>query len=129
MAEALREAYAELFVIKDPPTDKDKALIEGKFKSAHNVADRPAELMSRTFLALAKIADFSQSPKVTEPIREIEQKVQNDKDGERQKIEVIKENLLVPPSLHYNIQIHLPSTKDVEVYSAIFKSLKEHLLA
>jgi hypothetical protein len=29
--------------------------------------------------------------------------------------------------LHYNIQIHLPATKDTEVYDAIFKSLKEHL--
>ena len=32
------------------------------------------------------------------------------------------------PGLHYNIQIHLPATKDVEVYNAIFKSLREHLL-
>ena len=32
------------------------------------------------------------------------------------------------PTLHYNIQIHLPATKDVEVFNAIFKSLKEHLL-
>jgi hypothetical protein len=32
------------------------------------------------------------------------------------------------PALHYNIQIHLPSTKDVEVFNAIFKSLREHLL-
>ena len=31
-------------------------------------------------------------------------------------------------SLHYNIQIHLPATKDIEVYNAIFRSLKEHLL-
>ena len=30
--------------------------------------------------------------------------------------------------LHYNIQVHLPATKDVEVYNAIFKSLKNHLL-
>jgi hypothetical protein len=30
--------------------------------------------------------------------------------------------------LNYNIQIHLPPTKDVEVYNAIFKSLREHLL-
>lgn len=29
--------------------------------------------------------------------------------------------------LHYNIPIHLPATKDVEVYNAIFKSLREHL--
>lgn len=130
LAEALRDAYAELFVIKDPPTDKDKALIEGKFKSAHNVGDRPAELMSKTFLAMAKIADFSQSSKSTEPIRvEIEQEVPEVKNEERDKREDIKENLLIPPALHYNIQIHLPSTKDVEVYNAIFKSLKDHLLA
>jgi hypothetical protein len=31
-------------------------------------------------------------------------------------------------SLHYNIQIHLPATKDIEVLNAIFKSLKEHLI-
>ena len=30
--------------------------------------------------------------------------------------------------LRYNIEVHLPATKDVEVYNAIFKSLKEHLL-
>ena len=30
--------------------------------------------------------------------------------------------------LRYNVEIHLPATKDVEVYNAIFKSLKEHLL-
>ncbi len=29
--------------------------------------------------------------------------------------------------LHYNIQIHLPATKDVEVYNAIFKALREHV--
>jgi hypothetical protein len=32
------------------------------------------------------------------------------------------------PTLHYNIQIHLPATKDVEVFNSIFKSLREHLL-
>ena len=35
---------------------------------------------------------------------------------------------IAAPGLHYNIQIHLPATKDVEVYNAIFKSLKEHLI-
>jgi hypothetical protein len=35
---------------------------------------------------------------------------------------------VVSPGLHYNIQIHLPATKDIEVYNAIFKSVKEHLI-
>lgn len=51
MAEALREVYADLFVIKANPTEVDSALIEGKFKSAHNAKDRPAELMTKTFFA------------------------------------------------------------------------------
>jgi hypothetical protein len=31
-------------------------------------------------------------------------------------------------NLRYNIEVHLPATKDIEVYNAIFKSLKEHLI-
>jgi len=30
--------------------------------------------------------------------------------------------------LRHNIEVHLPATKDIEVYSAIFKALREHLL-
>jgi hypothetical protein len=34
---------------------------------------------------------------------------------------------LQQPQLHYNIQIHLPESRDQAVYDAIFKSLKKHL--
>lgn len=30
--------------------------------------------------------------------------------------------------LKYDIAIHLPATKDIEVYNAIFKSLRDHLV-
>ena len=30
--------------------------------------------------------------------------------------------------LRYNVEVHLRATKDVEVFNAIFKALKEHLL-
>ena len=30
--------------------------------------------------------------------------------------------------LRHNIEVHLPATKDIEVYNAIFKALKENLL-
>lgn len=126
MADALREAYSELFVINDPPTEKDRDLIEGKFKSAHNASDRTAELMARTFLALAKIADFTKQrgrPSAPEPELAVEKASPASPPGDTQVIP-----LLASPSLHYNIQIHLPATKDLEVYNAIFKSLKEHLL-
>ena len=34
----------------------------------------------------------------------------------------------ITTEMHYNIQIHLPETRDVSVYDAIFESLKKHLL-
>ncbi|WP_209088129.1 DUF5343 domain-containing protein [Agrobacterium tumefaciens] len=123
MAEALREAYSDIFLIKEIPSNSDKSSILGKFKSYHNTNDNVAGLMTKTFLALCELADF--------------------KGGNVTKNEVSSEpsaNVLdrmvaptghvshrPPPGLHYNIQIHLPATKDVEVYNAIFKSLREHL--
>lgn len=128
LGEALREAYSELFVIKDPPTDKDRPLLEGKFKSAHNAGDRTAELMARTFLALLKIADVSGRKEApVEPVSHNEPETPGPTNG----VSIGAHFPVQPaagPSLHYNIQIHLPATKDLEVYNAIFKSLKEHLL-
>lgn len=124
MAESLREAYSDVFVLSEFPSDKDKDLIQGKFKSTHNVSDRVAELMTKTFFALLDIADLSKKRKPSE-------KVVSPSDNTPEKPEIqtiISEKTIVPPGLHYNIQIHLPATKDVEVYNAIFKSLKEHLL-
>ena len=58
MAEALTEAYAGIFTINANPTQPDRPLIEGKFKSTHNVTDRMAQLQAMTFFALLKLADL-----------------------------------------------------------------------
>jgi len=122
MGEALRDAYADLFVIKANPTDADRALIEGKFKSAHNVTDRVAKLMAATFYSLLALADLEPAATATEAKSEPPVPVHTaEVPG--------KPPVRLAPTLHYNIQIHLPATKDVEVFNAIFKSLKEHLLA
>src|SRR5690349_11426723 len=44
MAQALREAYGDLFLIKERPTASDRNAIEGKFKSFHNASDNVAGL-------------------------------------------------------------------------------------
>jgi len=127
MGDALRDAYADIFVLKAKPTDADKPLIQGKFKSAHNVSDNLARLMTATFYSLLVIADLSAqsgaSGKQVEKEKS-EQDQSQDRDKDKDKKEVTRSH----PSLHYNIQIHLPATKDIEVFNAIFKSLKEHLL-
>lgn len=125
MAEAIREAYGDLFTIKSKPTTSDRPLIEGKFKSTHNASPTTAKLMGSTFYSLLELADLSAN---------LEQKSEPKVLVAESSAPVIKEETPSPaknssrPSLHYNIQIHLPATKDIEVFNAIFKSLKEHLL-
>ncbi|HEU4507340.1 MAG TPA: DUF5343 domain-containing protein [Pyrinomonadaceae bacterium] len=122
MGQAVREAYGDIFLIKENPTSADRAAIEGKFKSFHNASDNVAGLMAKTFLGLLALADLSNAttPEQPKPL-EKDQPERNEK---------IPSDFAVPSELglHYNIQIHLPATKDVEVYNAIFKSLREHLL-
>lgn len=121
---ALKDAYSDLFVIKANPTERDRDLIQGKFKSTHNASDRVAELMAKTFFGLLKHADIDHAPsKPKAATAEEETPALAPAAPTPQPTVHVK-----APGLHYNIQIHLPATKDVEVYNAIFKSLKEHLL-
>lgn len=118
MAQALREAYGDIFLIKELPSSADRAAIEGKFKSFHNVSENVAMLMAKTFLSLLPLADLTAKQSIVP--------VEAASPGESPKSEKIIPDAMVS-GLHYNIQIHLPATKDVEVYNSIFKSLREHL--
>jgi hypothetical protein len=62
MADAIREAYGDLFAIKARSTPGDRELIEGKFKSVHNASPHTAKLMGNTFFALLDLADLSSIP-------------------------------------------------------------------
>jgi hypothetical protein len=124
MAEALREAYSDLFTIKAEPTEADRSLIEGKFKSVHNTGERPAKLMTSTFLSLLPLADLKAAPSP----RAMDPKIEIKSENEARSHADERRSAPHRSTLHYNIQIHLPSTKDVEVFNAIFKSLREHLL-
>ena len=120
LGEALKDAYGDLFHIKEKLSDADRAAIEGKFKSTHNVSDRVAQLQAGTFLTLLKHAELAESPQRVEP------KVPENRTDSATTDRVRVEHAHLG-GLHYNIQIHLPATKDIEVFNAIFKSLKEHL--
>jgi len=124
MAQALRDAYSDLFLIKEHPTKADKDAIEGKFKSYHNVSDNVANYMAKTFFALLDLSDMTAETASESPRPPIA--------GDIRQPDVIEmpgpaSRIPAPSGLYYNIQIHLPPTKDVEVYNAIFKSIKEHL--
>lgn len=122
MAQALRDAYSDIFLIKEHPTAADKKAVEGKFKSFHNASDNVAGIMAKTFFALLALADLT--AKTSKVLVETETDAGTSNGGS---FNAETGKLPGRPGLHYNIQIHLPATKDVEVYNAIFKSLREHL--
>lgn len=134
LAEAVREAYGDIFVIKAKPTNSDLQMIAGKFKSTYNLSDTAADRAARTFLALLNLSDHDtlygtpNPPEVTSP----SSNAPPPPPQPEPQSETVKAS--IPSSgthdvgLHYNIQIHLPATKDIEVYNAIFKSLREHII-
>jgi hypothetical protein len=106
-------------------------LIEGKFRSAHNASPNTAKLMASTFYALLEMADLS----LATPPKTEDDKPEKEPEREREVPLPRKSDPAADaspshhrPTFHYNIEIHLPATKDVEVFNAIFKSLREHLL-
>lgn len=128
LGQAIREAYGDLFLIKEHLTPSDRNAVEGKFKSFHNASDNVASLMAKTFFGLLPLADLSAKPSTALP--PIPLVHNNDAESDRSEAQDVANNnrTFRGAGLHYNIQIHLPATKDTEVYNAIFKSLKEHLL-
>jgi len=130
MAEAVRDAYGDLFTISAQPTEQDRPAIQGKFKSTHNTTDRIAQEQTRTFFAFLSLADLDvaatplPSDQPAEPT--------SDSGGTDENAGVGAGAPLLPHNriqLGYTIQIHLPATTDINVYNAVFKSLKDHLLA
>jgi hypothetical protein len=67
LGQAIREAYGDIFLIKERPTTSDRSAVEGKFKSFHNASDNVAALMAKTFFGLLALADLS--PASQDPTR------------------------------------------------------------
>lgn len=129
LAEGIREAYEDLFNINinaqtlsiDDVKNKLKTLTQGQ------KTEKVISLMAMTFSALCSIADWNvkeKKMKITDiPSKEME-KIQDIKSVDEKIISNSKKEKL---ELHYDIQIHLPETRDESVYDAIFSSMKKHL--
>ncbi|MBL7726954.1 MAG: DUF5343 domain-containing protein [Dinghuibacter sp.] len=123
--EALREAYSDIFSVNNNPSPVRNAAVRELFKNTHQVSDQLAGFMSNTFFSLLDMAQNNIYDQHRDPIklpRDYEAGVLLKKNYREQNGQT---NL---PSLKYNIQIHLPVSRDIEIYHSIFKSLKEHLL-
>lgn len=124
LAEGIEEAYDELFRIRKDAYKLERGEVKNKLRTLTEgkIGDAVLDKMAMTFAALCELADWDARPAATEtqPTKE--------KDATRE-AEVPKTHAKPSgaPSLHYNIEIHLPESRDPAVYDALFKSLREHL--
>lgn len=125
LTNAVKEVYRDLFVLKSQPTKSDMDAIAGKFKSEFNSSDAVAKYRAANFFALLDLCDLSDTAVTPPPKIDIHK---DEPKHETEKSQKHTSSSVKSAELHYNIQIHLPATKDLEVYNAIFKSLKEHLI-
>jgi hypothetical protein len=132
IAKCMREIYADLFDMNEYVYELDSNKLKGLIVQATGAEANSAAVQKTlsTFNALKKRADFSVAEK------------ENDIDSAEVVFDVAASNHMPIHSsgtttdtgskeginLSYTINLNLPPTKDIEVFNAIFKSLKQHLL-
>jgi hypothetical protein len=124
LATGIREAYDDLFKVNREAYRLDEAEVRNKLKTLTRgeKSENVINLMAKTFVSLCALADWSRQEATMEP-------TPTEKRQEEKMVVVShKPETRGAVGLHYNIQIHLPPTRDSAVYDAIFKSLREHLM-
>ena len=133
LAEAIQEAYSDLFAVNVKANELSVAEVKNKFRTLTQgkTSDNVLGLMANTFKALVDYAEWT-------PDHKKALKKDSDKKSPDVPVALTEERPKEPEEediplrshkaqLHYNIQIHLPESRDPAVYDALFKSLKKHL--
>ncbi|OJU43632.1 MAG: hypothetical protein BGN98_10485 [Microbacterium sp. 69-7] len=131
LATGIREAYADLFKINRNAQSMSTSDVKNKMKtlSEGQFSDRVVSLMASTFTTLVKFADFNAAPAEPAPSFDPEQGAGAEINASPQPdTHHPRENRRGSSlGLVYNINIHLPESRDPAVYDALFRALKEHL--
>lgn len=140
LAEAVREAYADIFAVNINAQLLSKTDLVNKFKtlSQGGFSESVLDKMATTFQSLVKLADFSSPARIAQEVDDEESQEElasNADNGVTEILQIPKQRNLRRGEtdtrnlggLHYNIQIILPETRDTQVYDALFRSLREHL--
>jgi hypothetical protein len=144
LAEALEDAYSDLFQIRRDAQKMERAELRGKIKTLTQgqVSDKVVDKMAMTFLALAEQADWS-APKPSladhrPAIDGVGVPAEHDQVDDEPEVEGGVPPIGVPTvassagielgGFVYNIELHLPESRDPAVYEALFRALKAHLL-
>jgi hypothetical protein len=133
LAEAIAEAYSDLFTLNKKAYEMSEAEVSNKLRSLTQgkKSDNVIKQTAKTFKQLCKYADWEglekrQSSGANRP-EELEEPETEDVQEEQTAIPPSGKPRTLAGGLHYNIQIHLPESRDPKVYDAIFEALKRHL--
>jgi hypothetical protein len=124
MADRLRDAYRSLFQANEYAWKLDKKDLASKLRSLTGAAEDDANIqyVASTFLELAKLATWNGA--MPKPKKEEGGASGDGIGGQRREREELEGGL----RLSYTINLNLPATTEIEVFNAIFKSLRENLL-
>lgn len=125
MAERLRDAYRTLFTANEYAFKLSKKDLQDRLKSMLGAAEGDPNIpnIAATFLELSKLAAWDGTAPA--PKRDTKE------DGAEESLNQLGSGGLAfkgKLGLSYTINLNLPATKDIEVFNAIFKSLRENLL-
>lgn len=121
LGQQIKKAYPALFMADESIHEAKLDDVKGKISALTGKDTSVVNKMASTFSALCKLADFSGAPKATSAAPATEEAVESP---------ALERKSPVGGALSFShvIYINLPTTKDVAVYDAIFRSIREHLL-
>lgn len=135
LGKALQSAYSDIFLAHTQAQSLSFDKLKGIIASKSTKGNPTVERIARTFQTLAKAADFSGDTNIRmysdskpESSRKEDEPSSNPENDLTSATKVSSMSANMNPAFHYNLEIHLPTTTDITVYNAIFKSLKENLL-
>ena len=138
LAEAIVESYSDLFTINKKAYEMSEATVVSKLKTLTQGKKSQVVIKqtAKTFMKLCDYADWeayeirkgaASSAKPPEDELESAPDQAEEEAPASNSRNTISEGLGGGVGLHYNIQIHLPESRDSKVYDAIFEALRKHL--
>jgi hypothetical protein len=121
MAKCIRQAYEKIFQANEFAYKLNREDLSFKVITLTGLSEKNTTVpkIVGTFMELCKLSDFESKPS---------KEKKNEKEETQQESLDVKKDIQSKLGISYTINLNLPPTTDIEVFNAIFKSLKENIL-
>lgn len=128
MASKIKDAYADLFKANEYAYKLTREEIISKLKTILGTAEKDSILpaVAGSFIELVKLSNFEKTTQTKQKKTIINEVSASSNTPQVQPEIKSKSNLQL--GISYTINLNLPATTEIEVFNAIFKSLKQNIL-